>query len=49
MIRAGEQYRAGPRDGREVWIDGEHVPDVTAHPAFKPIVDAKGALARCGE
>jgi len=35
MIRTGEEYRAGLRDGREVWIDGEHVQDVTVHPAFK--------------
>src|ERR1700731_2831960 len=44
MIRTGEEYRAGLRDGREVWIDGERVADVTAHPAFKPIVDAKARL-----
>ena len=23
MIRTGEAYRAGLRDGREIWIDGE--------------------------
>jgi 4-hydroxyphenylacetate 3-monooxygenase len=44
MIRTGEQYRAALRDGREVWIDGERVHDVTAHPAFKPIVDAKARM-----
>jgi 4-hydroxyphenylacetate 3-monooxygenase len=44
MIRTGEEYRAGLRDGREVWIDGERVADVTAHPAFKPIVDAKARM-----
>ena len=44
MIRTGEQYRAGLRDGREVWIDGEKVRDVTMHPAFKPIVDAKARM-----
>jgi 4-hydroxyphenylacetate 3-monooxygenase len=44
MIRTGEQYRAGLRDGREVWIDGERVADVTAHPAFKPIVEAKARM-----
>jgi 4-hydroxyphenylacetate 3-monooxygenase len=42
MIRTGEEYRAGLRDGREVWIDGERVQDVTVHPAFKPVVDLKG-------
>src|SRR5438270_13607000 len=44
MIRTGEQYRAGLRDGREIWIDGERVADVTTHPAFKPIVDAKARM-----
>ncbi|HJU19465.1 MAG TPA: 4-hydroxyphenylacetate 3-hydroxylase N-terminal domain-containing protein [Stellaceae bacterium] len=44
MIRTGEEYRAGLRDGREIWIDGERVADVTAHPAFRPIVDAKARL-----
>ncbi|HKM69769.1 MAG TPA: 4-hydroxyphenylacetate 3-hydroxylase N-terminal domain-containing protein, partial [Stellaceae bacterium] len=44
MIRTGEEYRAGLRDGREVWIDGERVQDVTAHPAFKPVVDLKARM-----
>jgi len=44
MIRTGEDYRAGLRDGREVWIDGERVADVTTHPAFRPIVDAKARM-----
>jgi len=37
MIRTGEQYRAGLRDDREVWIDGERVKDVPSHPSLKPI------------
>jgi 4-hydroxyphenylacetate 3-monooxygenase len=44
MIRTGEAYRAGLRDGREVWIDGERVADVTTHPAFQPIVHAKARM-----
>jgi len=44
MIRTGEQYRAGLRDGREVCIEGERVPDVTAHPAFAPVVDLKARM-----
>ena len=44
MIRTGEDYRAGLRDGREIWIDGERVADVTAHKAFQPIVDAKARM-----
>jgi 4-hydroxyphenylacetate 3-monooxygenase len=31
----GEEYLASLRDGREVWIDGERVDDVTTHPAFR--------------
>ena len=44
MIRTGDEYRAGLRDGREVWIDGERVADVTAHPAFRPIIEAKARM-----
>jgi 4-hydroxyphenylacetate 3-monooxygenase len=31
-IRSGAQYLEGLRDGREVWIHGERVEDVTNHP-----------------
>ena len=41
MIRTGEQYRDSIRDGRQVWINGERVKDVTTHPMFKPIVDIR--------
>jgi 4-hydroxyphenylacetate 3-monooxygenase len=44
MIRTGEQYREGLRDGREVWIDGERVKDVSSHPALKPIVDIRARI-----
>ncbi|BCJ90655.1 4-hydroxyphenylacetate 3-monooxygenase oxygenase component [Terrihabitans soli] len=44
MIRTGDEYRAGLRDGREIWIDGERVSDVTKHPAFKPIVDIRSRM-----
>ena len=44
MIRTGDAYRDGLRDGREVWIDGERVKDVTRHPALKPIVDVKARM-----
>jgi len=44
MIRTGEQYRNGLQDGREIWIDGERVKDVTTHPAFKPIVDVRARM-----
>ncbi|MFJ2056836.1 4-hydroxyphenylacetate 3-hydroxylase family protein [Streptomyces sp. NPDC087908] len=35
MTRSGQEYLEGLRDGREVWLDGERVADVTAHPAFR--------------
>lgn len=44
MIRTGDEYRAGLRDGREIWIDGERVSDVTTHKAFKPIVDVRARM-----
>jgi 4-hydroxyphenylacetate 3-monooxygenase len=31
----GEEYLESLRDGREVWIYGERVKDVTTHPAFR--------------
>ncbi|MDH4108425.1 MAG: 4-hydroxyphenylacetate 3-monooxygenase, oxygenase component [Gammaproteobacteria bacterium] len=33
-IRRGAQYLDGLRDGREVWLRGERVPDVTTHPGL---------------
>jgi 4-hydroxyphenylacetate 3-monooxygenase len=44
MLRTGEQYREPTRDGRQIWINGERVKDVTTHPAFKPIVDPRARL-----
>ena len=44
MIRTGDEYRESIRDGREVWIDGERVDDVTTHPAFRPIVDVRARI-----
>ena len=31
-VRTGEQFLQGLRDGREVWLEGERVEDVTTHP-----------------
>ena len=39
----GAEYLESLRDGREVWIYGERVEDVTAHPAFR---NAARSLAR---
>nr|WP_315598719.1 4-hydroxyphenylacetate 3-hydroxylase N-terminal domain-containing protein [uncultured Cupriavidus sp.] len=35
MIKTGTQHIAMLRDGREVYIDGKRVTDVTSHPAFR--------------
>ncbi|MFF0448497.1 4-hydroxyphenylacetate 3-hydroxylase family protein [Streptomyces sp. NPDC004609] len=35
MIRSGRKYLDSLDDGREVWLDGERVKDVTSHPAFR--------------
>lgn len=34
-ILTGDEYLQTLRDGREIWIDGERVEDVTTHPAFR--------------
>lgn len=44
MIRTGDQYRESIRDGRNVWINGERVDDVTLHPQMKPIVDVRARI-----
>ncbi|NNF80684.1 MAG: 4-hydroxyphenylacetate 3-hydroxylase, partial [Rhizobiales bacterium] len=44
MIRTGEEYRASLRDGRQVWMSGERVKDVTAHPMFKPLIDIRARI-----
>ena len=44
MLRKGNEYRDSLRDGREVWVDGEKVNDVSTHPVFKPIVDIRARI-----
>ena len=44
MIRTGAQYRDSIRDGREVYMNGERVRDVTTHPMFKPLVDIRADI-----
>jgi 4-hydroxyphenylacetate 3-monooxygenase len=46
MIRTGDEYRDSIRDGREVFMNGEKVPDVTTHPMFKPLVDIRARNLR---
>ena len=40
----GAEYIQSLRDGREVYIDGERVADVTSHPAFRNAVRSIAAL-----
>lgn len=43
-IRSGEAYIESLRDGRDVWLGGERVADVPAHPAFRGCVNSVGEL-----
>src|SRR5262245_4142983 len=43
-IRTGAEYLAGLRDGRTVWLEGERVPDVTAHPKLARTARTLAAL-----
>ncbi|TEA79664.1 4-hydroxyphenylacetate 3-hydroxylase family protein [Allopusillimonas ginsengisoli] len=38
-LKTGEQYKESLRDGRNVYISGERVSDVTTHPAFRSMVE----------
>jgi 4-hydroxyphenylacetate 3-monooxygenase len=44
IMKNGEQHIAGLRDGRAVFIDGQHVDDVTCDPAFARSVASVGRL-----
>jgi 4-hydroxyphenylacetate 3-monooxygenase len=42
--KTGAEHIKSLQDGRTVYIDGELVPDVTVHPAFRNAVKSSGAL-----
>ncbi|NGO66625.1 hypothetical protein G6N76_23445 [Rhizobium daejeonense] len=44
MIRTGSEYKDSIRGTREVYVNGERVKDVTAHPMFKPLVDIRARI-----
>ncbi|MFI1659298.1 4-hydroxyphenylacetate 3-hydroxylase N-terminal domain-containing protein [Streptomyces sp. NPDC020472] len=44
MTRSGQEHPEGPRDGREVRLDGERVEDVTARPAFRATAASSAGL-----
>ncbi len=43
-IRSGEQYKAGLRDNRRLFINGDVVTDVTSHGAFRGIIQTIASL-----
>jgi 4-hydroxybutyryl-CoA dehydratase/vinylacetyl-CoA-Delta-isomerase len=48
-LRTPEQYKESLRDGREVYMYGEKVKDVTTHPALKVCVDTMALDYECAE
>ena len=44
MPKDGNRHRESLRDGREVYLDGVRIGDVTAHPAYRNAVDSACAL-----
>ncbi|MFI5718704.1 4-hydroxyphenylacetate 3-hydroxylase family protein [Nocardia sp. NPDC051750] len=44
MIKTGDEYRESISTGREIYIDGERVGDITKHPMFAPIVDIRARI-----
>jgi 4-hydroxyphenylacetate 3-hydroxylase-like protein len=43
----GQEFLDSLRDGREVWIYGQRVADVTAHPAFRNPARMLAPTTRC--
>lgn len=43
-VRTGEQFLAGLRDDREVWLEGERVDDVTTHPKLARMAHTLAAI-----
>ena len=41
MIRTAEQYVESLNDGRVIYLNGERIPDITVHPAFKGSINAR--------
>lgn len=44
MLKTGQQHLANLRDGREIYIDGRRVEDVTTHPAFANVAATTARL-----
>ncbi len=43
-IRTGEEFKKGLQDGREIWLNGERVQDVTTDPRFRNLVESLAEL-----
>ncbi len=43
-IRTGAAYRESLRDGRTIYVNGEHIKDVTTYPPFQGIIDTLAGL-----
>ena len=43
-VRTGKQFLEGLRDGREVWLEGERVEDVTTHPKMKRMAETLAGI-----
>ena len=48
-LKTVEQYKESLRDGREVYMYGEKVKDVTTHPALKVCVETMAVDYECAE
>lgn len=44
MTRSGREYLESLRDGREIWLDGERIEDITAHPGFRATAQSFAGL-----
>ncbi len=47
MTKTGEMHLSALRDGREVFLKGQRVEDVTSHPAFRNSVRTAALGGRC--
>ena len=43
-VRTGKQFLEGLRDGREVWLEGEKVEDVTTHPKMRRMAETLAGI-----
>ncbi len=43
-VRTGSEFLEGLRDDREIWLEGERVPDVTTHPKLRGMANTLAGL-----